>query len=395
MALACGTLNVATARLVRLIGRVLETEAWQGCGIGSAEQWVAWKCGVSPRRARTLVMMVRRLSELPETRAAFDDGAVAEDSVGLICRLAPTGVDADVAELAQNTTVTQLRRILSEYSAPDETATDPPQEERREVSFGHTDRGSWRLSAELPPDEGAVVEKALTAMRDELFGAGEAGTGPGAAPADVSWADAFVAMAEVSFAADAVKHPHRDRSMVLLHVDAGKGGHLHLGPGLNEGLRRYLGCDSRVRAIVESAGKPVSVGRAFRIVPDRTRLVVEDRDRGCRVPGCDRSQWLHVHHIEHWENGGATDTANLLCLCQHHHRLHHRGKLGIQGDADEPNGITFTDDRGRPLDSCGRPTPPGNVAPPRGSWVPPSGERLDPWAIYLNEHAAQNLVSLA
>ncbi len=105
-------------------------------------------------------------------------------------------------------------------------------------------------------------------------------------------------------------------------------------------------------------------------MPDRTRLVVEDRDRGCRVPGCDRSRWLHVHHIEHWENGGATDTPNLVCLCQHHHRLHHRGKLGRQGDADEPNGITFTDDRGRPLDSCGRPTPPGNVAPPRGSWVP-------------------------
>lgn len=129
------------------------------------------------------------------------------------------------------------------------------------MTFGHTDRGSWRLSAELPPDEGAVVEKALTAMRDELFGPGEAGTGPGAAPADVSWADAFVAMAEVSFAADAVKHPHRDRSMVLLHVDAGKGGHLHLGPGLSEGLRRYIGCDSRVRAIFEAAGKPVSVGR--------------------------------------------------------------------------------------------------------------------------------------
>ncbi|MDQ4090799.1 MAG: HNH endonuclease [Actinomycetota bacterium] len=57
-----------------------------------------------------------------------------------------------------------------------------------------------------------------------------------------------------------------------------------------------------------------------------------------------------MHHIEHWENGGATDTPNLLCLCQHHHRLHHRGKLGRQGDADEPNAITFTDDRGRPLD---------------------------------------------
>jgi hypothetical protein len=51
MAEVCGVLNAATGRLVGLIARVLETEAWQGWGIRSAEHWVAWKCGVSPRRA--------------------------------------------------------------------------------------------------------------------------------------------------------------------------------------------------------------------------------------------------------------------------------------------------------------------------------------------------------
>lgn len=34
----CGVLNASMARLVRLIGRVLETEAWQGFGIRSADQ---------------------------------------------------------------------------------------------------------------------------------------------------------------------------------------------------------------------------------------------------------------------------------------------------------------------------------------------------------------------
>jgi hypothetical protein len=204
----------------------------------------------------------------------------------------------------------------------------------------------------------------------------------------VSWADALVAMAERSLAAVAEHHPHRDRHMVLLHLRTDGGGHLHLGPGLNEGLRRYVSCDSRVRAVLESEGKPVSVGRAFRTVPDRTRIVVEDRDGGCRVPGCDRSRWLHVHHIRHWEDGGTSDTANLLCLCQQHHRLHHRGGLGIAGDADEPDGVSFTDDRGRRLDRCGHPIPPGETPPPAGNWVPPSGERLDPWAIYFNDPVA-------
>ncbi len=387
MAEVCGVLHAASAWLVRLIGRVLETESWQGHGIRSAEQWVAWKCGVTPRRAHTLVTIARRLGELPETRAAFDAGELGEDSVGLICRLAPIEVEADVAQLARNTTVTQLRRVLNEYSFQDDPAEEQPVpvEEKRSVCFSHTDNGSWRLSAELPADEGAVWEKALTEARNELFRAGEAGPGPGASPADVNWADAFVAIAEKSLSAEALAHPHRDRTMVLLHVGT-KGGHLHLGPGVSEGLRRYIGCDSRVRPVFEAEGKPVSVGRAFRTVPDRTRIVVEDRDRGCRVPGCDRSRWLHVHHMTHWEDGGGSDTSNLICLCQHHHRLHHRGRLGIEGNADDPDGVLFTDDRGRRLESCGKARPPGKDASrPPGNWVPPSGEQLDPWAIYFNE----------
>jgi hypothetical protein len=198
-----------------------------------------------------------------------------------------------------------------------------------------------------------------------------------------------MAMAEKAAAAVAADHPHRDRHLVLLHLER-EHGHLHLGPGLSEGLRRYIGCDSRVRPVFEAEGKPVNVGRAFRTVPDRTRIVVEDRDRGCRVPGCDRSRWLHVHHIRHWEDGGPTDTSNLIALCQQHHRMHHRGKLGIEGDGDDPDGVLFTDDRGRPLPPCGRPVPPGDVPLPAGNWTPPSGEHLEPWPIYFNEPALQN-----
>ena len=37
---ACGTLNVAHAQLVGLIGIVLECRAWEGFGIRSPEHWV-------------------------------------------------------------------------------------------------------------------------------------------------------------------------------------------------------------------------------------------------------------------------------------------------------------------------------------------------------------------
>lgn len=235
------------------------------------------------------------------------------------------------------------------------------------------------------------MERALEVARNELFEAQDrTSSGNGSEPAAaVSWADAFLAMAEKSLGAAAVARPHRDRPLVLLHLRAGGGGHLHLGPGLDKGLRHYLSCDARVRTVVESEGKATSVGRAFRIVPDRTRMVVEDRDGGCRVPGCTARRWLHVHHIVHWTDGGPTDTPNLLALCSAHHRMHHRGRLGISGDADEADGVIFTDERGRRMAGCGRPAPPSPGQPlPTGNWVAPAGEPLEPWAIYFNEPTA-------
>ena len=172
---------------------------------------------------------------------------------------------------------------------------------------------------------------------------------------------------------------------MLVHVRHDGSANLHLGPGLAPGLRRLVSCDARVRAVFEQAGRAVSVGRAFRTVPDRTRIVVEDRDRGCRVPGCDRRRWLHVHHITHWEDGGTTDTANLVALCQFHHRLHHRGGLGVTGNADDPEGVVFTDERGRALAACGRPVPPGGRPWPPGHWTHPAGERYDPSWVHFDE----------
>jgi hypothetical protein len=351
--------------------------------------------------------MARRLAELPETRAAFDEGALCEDQVAVICCHAPPAFDAEVAALAKSATVVQLRRVLGSYPFADDAKGDPtepkePEEpetppEPRNVSFGTTERGTWQLFAELPADEGALVERALVAARDELFRAGEHDTATNPRPDQVSWADAFLAMADRSLGG--ASRPHHDRNLVLLHIDTDQAGeingHLHLGAGVSAGMRRFVGCDARIRPVLEAGGKAVSVGRAFRTVPDRTRVVIEERDRGCRVPGCDRSRWLHIHHVRHWEDGGGSDTENLMALCHRHHRLHHLGKLGMQGNADDPDGIHFTDERGRTLDATGRPILPGarfdaaarDLGIPAGAWSHPTGERLQPWWVHLNERA--------
>jgi hypothetical protein len=55
-----GTINLATAELVDLIGDVIENETWTtATGVRSVEHWVTWQCGVSRRRAIDLVRMAR------------------------------------------------------------------------------------------------------------------------------------------------------------------------------------------------------------------------------------------------------------------------------------------------------------------------------------------------
>lgn len=395
IAQVCGTLNATAGRLVSLIARALETKACEGTGIHSPEQWVAWKCGVSGGRARRLVAIARRLPELRETVSALRAGELSEDQVAVVCGHAPADADAEVATFARQATVSQLSRTLRRYTwkpglEDDAEEGKPAEAEPRDVGFGTTEEGGWRLSAILPPDEGALVERALDTARRALIEEGRLER--------PTWADALLAMADRSLGAAAASRPHHDRHLIVVHLrgdddnhddNDGHDGHsahahVHGGPPLPDALRRLLGCDGRVRPLNEVNGVALSVGRTQRIVPERTRMAIEERDGACRVPGCERSRWLQVHHVTHWEDGGATDTANLVALCARHHRLHHLGELDIAGNADDADGMVFTDAKGRQLTGCGRPAPPSEVMV-TGTWRHPCGERLDPRWVHFRE----------
>ncbi len=75
---------------------------------------------------------------------------------------------------------------------------------------------------------------------------------------------------------------------------------------------------------------------------------------------------------------GLTETANLAPACGRCHHLVHRGKIIITGNADEPDGLTFTDEHGRTLIRYPVPTPPTGPPPePAEPFRHPTGERFD------------------
>lgn len=230
------------------------------------------------------------------------------------------------------------------------------------------------------------------------------------AAGELSWVDSLLEMARRALSQDGGGKPAEDQHRVLWHHSIDPTGRPvlrgHQGAQVPEWMRRFLLCDATVTPVAELAprpagdpagdgvdigclaelvgGTPVSVGRAQRIAPDRLRRLVEHRDGACRVPGCDAKQWLPMHHIVWWENGGRTDSSNLVAICGAHHRMIHREELHVTGNADDPDGLTFTDNTGRTIRAAARTAPP--TGPPEraaqqlglqpGRWHHPLGERL-------------------
>ena len=367
LAVVCGGLNQLSARLVTLAAGALESEAWAGAGIRSPEHWLVLRAGLSPGRARQVVLMARRATALPVVMGQFASGLLSVDQVAVVARHAPSHVEASVAELAVSASVPQLSRVLSRYAfdppagepdpeptgqpgpdaesaaEPGATWAEPPLDDvgraaaPAELSMT-THEGRFELRFSAPADAGALVQAAVTEAKDALFAAGVP---------QVTWADALVEICQRSLAG--VTSPgRRDSFRVYVHLDA-DGGWLNGAPRLPHHLVRKLTCEGTVQPLWERAGVPVSVGRALRIVPERTRRLVLDRDRGCRFPGCSATSHLQVHHIWHWAAGGGTDMDNLVSLCPFHHDAHHGGQFGISGNPNDPAGLVFTAPGGFPI----------------------------------------------
>ena len=150
-----------------------------------------------------------------------------------------------------------------------------------------------------------------------------------------------MALVEAGWDAEVARRPHGQHTTVVMHLDVEeRAAALHLGPLLSEADRRYLGCDATCEVWFERDGQVIGAGRTTRLINRRLRRALEHRDRTCAVPGCGATRGLHAHHIRHWEDGGATELDNLVLVCPHHHRSHHRGVITITGPAHQ---LTVTD----------------------------------------------------
>lgn len=309
--------------------------AWTKDSASSTAGWLSLRFGVTRNLALKWVKAALALEGLPLIKDAFGQGRTTFEHVLALIPVANGDNEAEILEAACRMDAAHFAawcKSLVEVS--DEKARE--QAERRSFQHWWSKDYSWlMLRGKLPAAEGAAVDKALRSLAEKAEPCPVTGDFE---PYEARAADALVEMssAYLDSRGDA------DRTCVVLHVEpdalkeAASGlAVLEDGPAVAGSVARRLSCDSGLEPVLEGQDfRPLGVGRRTRSVPRWLLRQLRHRDKCCRFPGCDRSRWVHAHHIRHWADGGRTDQSNLVLLCGHHHRLVHDGGWTLRGHPD-------------------------------------------------------------
>src|SRR3954470_9217403 len=159
-----GQRNAIDSRLVEIAAEIEGDGIWGATGCRSVPALVAWKLGVSPHTAETIVTAARRLVEFPRCAAMMRDGQLSLDQVAVIAERAGAGSDEHYAQLASVATVTQLRFAIKLEPRPTpDRKPEPERSVRKTVGETHT---TYRIT--LPKLEAAKFDAALDSHRDAL-----------------------------------------------------------------------------------------------------------------------------------------------------------------------------------------------------------------------------------
>lgn len=308
-----GHLNAQMGRLLDLTIWLVnaDTRDWQGDGLWTPQQYLAWRCAISPQLASNLVAAAERAHELPVAIDAMRRGEMSFDQLMPIVRTVPAWADTQVTSLATRLTVTQIRRLVRRTdwewkpgpTHNDDGEDDPPDDvdlpttdERHEasdaaepvpdlnrVAYGTGPDGRWWLHADLDTDLGALVETALDETRNTIFQRNNRGDHPDRTFRIVTDVDALVELAQRSL--DTITTPaRRNRYRINLHLDTDATIRTDHGHTLPDSITRLLTCDGTIDPVHVTNGIPISVGRTRRTIADRTRRTVEHRDHHhCQV----------------------------------------------------------------------------------------------------------------
>lgn len=362
----------ARTRIEALLGRIASGVDRSGTAAGGAAV-LRDSARLPGHQARRVVKVAERLSEMPNTAAVLEAGAITlEHAAALVgaaeqCGAGLVDNGADLLERAGQTSPEMFARQARDFAARrsadrGEARLERQRRAHRASSFIDSETGMGRLAADFDPISHNLVTQAIDNRTDTLYRAdgGRDGQPDLVRTSRQRRADALFelitgrdATTRAPLAGEVITGdgPGRNRAngnrlgagvcapnQLVVVADIGvidgtdpDGRCEILGTGpVPPAVLARLSPDTRLAGMIFAGnGQPLWLGRSRRLANGPQHLAVAVRDRGC----VDCGEPMHrceIHHVREWSNGGHTDIDNLAALCHTHHRQHHARTSGVQ-----------------------------------------------------------------
>jgi len=334
------------ADLLAVLIKFDDLQGWKTSGASHCAAWMNVEIGISLQLSWEYLRVGRKLLRLPILNALFRAGKLSWSKVRLISRVADQDSEPLLCHAALDASVSQVKRLCDEYRWGEDGNSESDiksendralkQWDSRSLTWSNDSNGSTRIQLTLPPELAQAFLNSVEHSLNQLDTTDN--------KMAQRRADAAMLMAETSLRSCATKQgagkaiATADRYQVMVSVEASEltaahGGHKSdntssskatddniipskrptvrgAGPIARETARRIT-CDCSLSIIKTANGEPVNIGRKSRIWPNAMERAIKDRDQHCVWPGCTQSRHLHIHHIKHWADGGATSVETL------------------------------------------------------------------------------------
>ena len=333
--------------------------------------------GLSTSDVRKVMARTETIGSVPAFGEALAEGNVTSAHVdALSSGLKILGEQSDkLIERAPELLVTAQTMTADEFTKfvrrTAQTLTDDGgvgrfEKQRRQTFLRHwvDADGMTNLFGKFDPERGSIVSALLDAGVEAMFHSGDrevpVDCDPSVEPNDHRRALALVALSKRCPDSDSLDGALSNslcdrpaRAEIVVHIDyellAGAVSETGLGDArtcraLNgseltvETIRR-LACEAEIIPLVlDGKSVPLDVGKSKRLATAYQRRALAAVHETCAIDGCSvKFSHCEPHHIDYWENGGATDFNNLVPLCSRHHHAAHEGgwKLSLNPETRE------------------------------------------------------------
>ena len=289
----------------------------------------------SMRTARDAVEISRHLESLPAIAAAVHAGDLSLDQLKPLVEIATPETDAEWAARAKGYAPTDLERLARQQRGVTAEDAAARREAREFRMWWRRDSGMLAVRGELPDVDGALAESVFARMIDRMRPA----KGEPWASRDHRMADAFVDLCRNH--ADAAS-TGRSRPHVIVQVPLDGAPEVCGVPIATETLDALLPEATVERQVIdaETAALCTDSDLDQHALPADVRRFVLTRDGHCRMPGCESTKRLQIHHMNPRCRRGNHDPNKLAAVCpQHHPMLEPHGPYQLAGNPNQPDGL--------------------------------------------------------